>query len=95
MNNSSMIISAMKKANTMIGYMEAMRSNFDRKLATKFSIFEPTGYDERTISKIIRLLLDPKGGHGQGSNFLKEFLKYLCETLPNNNKITGFKNPDY
>ena len=88
--DSNSIISAMKQANSMILSIEEMRSYLDRRLATKFSIFDPMGYGERTLSKIIGMLLDPKGNHGQGSMFLKEFLEVLCLANTRNEKIRNF-----
>jgi len=92
--NFDEIITAMAKAKALIGRIETLRSNLDREWATQFSIFEPTGSDERTFSKIIRLLLDPKGSHGQGSLFLKAFLEHLYETFQDNDKIKNFLNLD-
>jgi hypothetical protein len=92
--NEQRIISAMEKANTMIRHMEEALSNLDRKLATKFSIFEPTKCDERTMSKIIRLLLDPRGSHGQGQLFLETFLEHLHKSFPDKGKITKFLDRD-
>jgi hypothetical protein len=90
MMDNSAIISAMQKAGTLIDHMAIVRSRLDRKLATKFSIFDPTGYHENIMSKVIRLLLDPNGSHAQGESFLRAFL----ETLSDSRNVSDFLNLD-
>jgi len=63
----------------MLERVRTMRSALDKKLATRFSIFEPTGCNENTLSAIIGMLLDPNGTHGQGEGFLRAFLKMFSD----------------
>jgi hypothetical protein len=94
------IVSAMQKANTMITQTEKLRQKVDRKLATKFSIFNfgyiKESYNERMLSEIIAFILNPQQTHGQGAIFMREFLKMLVIEFfnPNKNKvkITYFSN---
>lgn len=57
------------------------------KLAPGFNAVDCLGPDENRLSRVIAMLLDPKGGHGQGAVFLDLFLK----TITQNSKY--IKNP--
>ena len=48
-------------------------------LAPHFNAVSCSGPDENRLSKIIAMLLDPKGEHGQGRMFLDNFLQMLKE----------------
>lgn len=50
------------------------KRRLDVYLASEFSVFKYISPDENRLSDIIADLLNPKGGHGQGEVFLKEFL---------------------
>ncbi len=49
----------------------------DRYLASDFNLVEVMKPDEEEISYLIKRLLDPNGGHGQGELFLGKFLETL------------------
>lgn len=49
----------------------------DRNLARRFNVLDYLRTDELGLSRIIADLLDPKGSHGQGVQFLRAFLKKL------------------
>jgi hypothetical protein len=49
----------------------------DRHLATDFNVFTYILHDELNLSHIIADLLNPEGGHGQGTVFLNVFLEIL------------------
>lgn len=55
---------------------------FSARLAPNFNIFDYLRTDEMGLSRCIASLLNPTGTHGQGSVFLKSFLKYLDQELP-------------
>jgi hypothetical protein len=46
-------------------------------LATDFNLMELIATKEENISRVIAKLLDPRGGHGQGSVFLQKFLERI------------------
>jgi hypothetical protein len=50
------------------------RDYSDRFIGDGFNIFDFIGYNERNLSDVIARLLDPAGGHGQGTVFLSHFL---------------------
>lgn len=54
------------------------QAELDRRLATQWSVFPDFFYfihkKENTLSRIFANLLDPRGGHGQGSRFLQALL---------------------
>lgn len=52
----------------------AAKQILDVQIASEFSLFRYLSADELTISKILADLLDPRGPHGQGDLFLREFL---------------------
>ncbi len=54
-----------------------IKKQTDRYLASDFNLIELLRPDENRISDIIALLLNPKGEHGQGEIFLKEFIRQL------------------
>ncbi len=56
------------------------QKEMDRRIATKFSIFDYFHERETDLSRVFAGLLKPSGAHGQGDLFLSLFLK---ETLPN------------
>lgn len=49
----------------------------DRKEANGFNVFDLIKPDENKLSDVLKLLLDPKGGHGQGDLFLKLLFNQL------------------
>ena len=53
------------------------RVHTDRLLATRHNVFDYIQPDENRLSDILRDLLDPKGPHGQGDTFLREFVTKL------------------
>ncbi|HYE32147.1 MAG TPA: PD-(D/E)XK nuclease family protein [Methylomirabilota bacterium] len=63
--------------------LEETRAQTDVFLSSRFNIFSFIEPDENRLSDIIAALLNPKGAHGQGDKFLREFLKCVCgRTLP-------------
>ncbi len=52
-------------------------SELDLYLANRFNVFRYIRPDENEISEIIRDLLDPRGVHGQGDAFLRDFLEVI------------------
>jgi PD-(D/E)XK nuclease superfamily len=60
-----------------IATLREARNRFADQLAPEFRIFDYLRTDEMGLSRCIAGLLDPKGKHGQGSLFLKEFLKTI------------------
>ncbi len=57
--------------------LDEIRSYTNRYLAAEFNLIELLVTREEDISRIIAALLDPRGGHGQGSVFLEIFLEKL------------------
>ena len=51
----------------------------DVYLASDFNVFDYIDPDENQLSDVIADLFNPKGKHGQGDVFLKEFLKVVGE----------------
>lgn len=60
-----------------IATLREAKNRFADQLAPEFRIFDYLRTDEMGLSRCIAGLLDPKGKHGQGSLFLKEFLKTI------------------
>ena len=58
------------------------RVHTDRLLATRYNVFDYIRPNENRLSDIIRDLLDPNGFHGQGDNFLREFITVTCAHPP-------------
>lgn len=58
----------------------AIDREMDRHLARRFNVFRYLRKDELGLSLIIADLLDPTGGHGQGTSFLEALLVALPET---------------
>jgi len=61
----------------------------DRFLASDFNLVGIFYPDETRISRILALLLDPNGEHGQGDLFLEEFVKTLKGLLKNPTPLEG------
>jgi hypothetical protein len=49
----------------------------DRRLASRFNVFDLIEPDENKLSDVLALLLDPKGAHGQGDLFLRHLIEQL------------------
>ncbi len=64
------------------------KSQLDRHLASEFSVFEFIKPDENRLSDILKMLLDPRGAHGQQDLFLKLFLDRLGRTSEPNVRDT-------
>lgn len=58
--------------------LEETRAQTDVFLSSRFNIFNFIEPDENRLSDIIATLLNPRGEHGQGDIFLREFLKIVC-----------------
>ncbi len=71
-----------------IDVARAAQERLDRRLATRFSVFDDFFYfihkKENTLSRIFRSLLDPQGRHGQGSRFLDALLEEVSSSIPEN-----------
>jgi hypothetical protein len=50
------------------------QQQLDRKLATRFSVFDVILRREPQLSDLLRFLFDPAASHGQGTTFLNAFL---------------------
>ncbi len=50
-----------------------------KQMATEFNVFDFIRPDENKLSAIIAELLSPLGRHGQGTTFLKQFLRRLAD----------------
>ena len=57
---------------------KAAQLELDRRVATRFSIFDYFNERETDLSRVFGGLLNPTGNHGQGSRFLGQFLKEVC-----------------
>jgi len=55
------------------------KNELNKNLAHDYNVFDFINPDERKLSDIIAFLLDPNGTHGQGINFLYEFLCLIKE----------------
>ena len=78
---------------------DATRRELDRYLGSRFNLFEVLNLGENRLSSLLASLLDPRGGHGQGSQFLESFIKMLpkevCEkTAGLNLKTATIKTED-
>jgi hypothetical protein len=60
-----------------IARAEEHQRQLDRKEATRFNVFDLIEPDENKLSDILKDLLDPNGGHGQGDLFLCLLLERL------------------
>ena len=49
----------------------------DRQFASRFNVFDLIEPDENKLSDVLKILLDPKGAHGQGDLFLRLLIKQL------------------
>jgi len=56
-------------------------------LAPGFNAVDCLNPDENRLSAVIAMLIDPKGGHGQGAVFFKLFLSVLTESMRENDKF--------
>lgn len=56
---------------------EGEKARTDKVQATRFNVFDLIDPDENKLSDIIADLLDPRGGHGQGTLFLGLLFKQL------------------
>ena len=63
---------------------EEIENYMNRYLASDFNLIELFATREEDISKAIAVLLDPNGGHGQGSVFLEKFLHSLGVSTADN-----------
>lgn len=57
------------------------QAQLDRRVATRFSLFDFFHVQETDLSRVFRDLLDPRGTHGQGDTFLHLFLDEIREIL--------------
>jgi len=64
----------------------------DRFLASDFNLVEIFNPDEVRISRILAELLNPKGKHGQGKLFLKEFIETLKGLVSNSETLIGIED---
>jgi PD-(D/E)XK nuclease superfamily len=62
--------------------IERAKHLYRARLAPEFNPFEFIEPDERKLSRIVAVLLDPLGSHGQGGRFLGLFLKTLGAPWP-------------
>jgi DNA-directed RNA polymerase subunit N (RpoN/RPB10) len=60
-----------------IARAEKQQQKLDCKEATRFNLFDLIQPDENKLSDILKLLLDPKGEHGQGDLFLRLLIEKL------------------
>jgi len=60
-----------------IAQAEEQQRELDRKEATRFNVFDLIEPEENKLSDVLKLLLDPRGSHGQGDLFLRLLLQQL------------------
>ena len=60
---------------------ERAQAELDRRVATRFSLFDFFYERETDLSRVIGGLLDPGGTHGQGDTFLRLFLNEVRGVL--------------
>jgi hypothetical protein len=58
-----------------LAIFEQHRTYTNLYIGDGFNVFDFIGYDENNLSEVIAKLLDPAGGHGQGTTFLSSLLK--------------------
>ena len=68
---------------------KSVKAQMDKYLASDFNLVSLLAPGEETISRLIVLLLEPKGVHGQGKVFLEKFVEILRKNL----KDRGVGNP--
>ena len=68
---------------------KSVKAQMDKYLASDFNLVSILALEEKTISRLIGLLLEPDGVHGQGNVFLKKFAETLRKCL----KEIGIENP--
>ncbi|EDP76309.1 PD-(D/E)XK nuclease family protein [Hydrogenivirga sp. 128-5-R1-1] len=68
---------------------KSVKAQMDRYLASDFNLVSLLAPGEETISRLIALLLEPDGVHGQGKVFLEKFVEILRKNL----KKRGVENP--
>ena len=68
---------------------KSVKAQMDKYLASDFNLVSILAPGEETISRLIALLLEPDGVHGQGKAFLVKFVGILRECL----KKRGVENP--
>jgi len=56
---------------------ESVKKQMDRYLASDFNLIELFATKEEDISRATAVLLNPDGGHGQGTVFLEKYLEGL------------------
>ncbi len=57
------------------------------QLASGFNSVDCLNPDENRLSAVIAMLLDPKGDHGQGAVFFRQFISILTEGIHKNEKV--------
>lgn len=67
--------------NFRLELFESAKHKLDVYLASEFNVFSYISPDESRLSDIIAELLNPKGRHGQGEVFLREFFGILDKSL--------------
>jgi len=80
---------------TKLAFYEAALKMVDRKLATRFNLFDLLPPDEPSVSRVLRELLDPKGSHGQGATFLLHFLDMIGCPRPIDSNTTQVTTEHY
>jgi hypothetical protein len=67
--------------NFRLELFESVKHKLDVYLASEFNVFSYISPDENRLSDIIAELLNPRGRHGQGEVFLREFLRILGKSM--------------
>ena len=80
----------LKNVAIKIAALNEAKRMYANKIAPDFNIFDYLRGDEVGLSRCIASLLDPAGTHGQGSLFLKEFLKRIDNVLSENELIENW-----
>jgi hypothetical protein len=75
--NQSRLKKFFAAANQQVHLAEARGRRADKRLATGFNVFDLIEPDENKLSDVLALLFNPKGGHGQGSLFLRLLFKQI------------------
>lgn len=89
--NKQQISELLKQISVVVENLNRMRCALDSRLATHFSIFEITNYDERMLSAVVAHLLNPRGTHAQQERYIKLFLDLLKTKTENPAYIVRFE----
>ncbi|MNL06015.1 hypothetical protein D3C87_1266360 [compost metagenome] len=79
--NKPAVESLLSEFHTWSALNERAQKRFQAQLAPHFRLLDFLRKDELALSQYLRMLLDPKGQHGQGALYLSRFVELLPEGL--------------